>query len=63
MTGFYGGKANADRIARICERAHRALAIGFAILDREPLPCECRYPDGKPRYVGNDGRLRHVCGR
>ena len=58
---MYGGRENAERVAALCLRAHRLLAIGRAAEERAK-DCRCRYPDGQPRYeIG--GRPAHVCGR
>lgn len=52
-----------QRVAETAERARLALAIGFAFLDAQELPCTCFYPDGQPRYVTLDKKPAHRCGR
>jgi hypothetical protein len=52
-----------DRVARTAERARLALAIGFAELAKDELPCDCFYADGSPRFVTPDRKPVHRCGR
>lgn len=51
------------RVAETAERARLALAIGFAELAKDELPCDCFYADGEPRYVTPQKRPVHRCGR
>lgn len=58
-----GGKDNADRVRDLCARARRIMEAGVAALAHEERPCDCRYPDGLPRYTTADKKMAHRCGR
>ncbi len=64
---YYGGQANAERVADICAEAHTLIALGRAAAkrDAERQDCRtvCKYADGKPRWVYADGKMSHHCGR
>lgn len=52
-----------ERIAATAERARRALAIGFAELNKDDIECDCFYADGSPRFVTPNKQAVHRCGR
>lgn len=50
-------------MAALVQRARLALALGFAEMAKDELPCNCFYGDGLPRYVTPDRKPAHRCGR